>query len=39
MDGLAGGSLIITFSALTILSWIEGYNEIMILMLRLLGPY
>lgn len=31
MDGLAGGSLIITFSALTILSWIEGYNEIMIL--------
>jgi phospho-N-acetylmuramoyl-pentapeptide-transferase len=31
MDGLAGGSLIITFSALTILSWITGYNEIMIL--------
>lgn len=31
MDGLAGGSLIITFTALTILSWIEGYNEITIL--------
>lgn len=31
MDGLAGGSLIITFSALTVLSWIVGYDEIMIL--------
>jgi len=31
MDGLAGGSLIITFSALTILSWITGYNEITLL--------
>jgi len=31
MDGLAGGALIITFSALTILSWIEGYGEIAIL--------
>lgn len=31
MDGLAGGSLLITFSALTILSWLEGYQEITIL--------
>ena len=31
MDGLAGGSLLITFSALTILSWLEGYPEITIL--------
>ncbi len=31
MDGLAGGALIITFGALTILSWIDGYSEIMIL--------
>ena len=31
MDGLAGGSLMITFAVLTILSWIEGYTEIMIL--------
>lgn len=31
MDGLAGGSLIITFSALTLLSWIEGRAEITIL--------
>ncbi len=31
MDGLAGGSLIITFSALTILSWLNGYHEITIL--------
>lgn len=31
MDGLAGGSLIITFSALTILSWLTGYNEITLL--------
>ncbi len=30
MDGLAGGSLIITFSALSLLSWIGGYPEIMI---------
>ena len=28
MDGLAGGSLIITFTALTLLSWIEGFKEI-----------
>lgn len=31
MDGLAGGSLIITFLALTLLSWIGGYPEIMFL--------
>ncbi|MDE2040869.1 MAG: phospho-N-acetylmuramoyl-pentapeptide-transferase [Patescibacteria group bacterium] len=31
MDGLAGGSLIITFSALTLLSWINGFGEIAIL--------
>ncbi|PJA90138.1 MAG: hypothetical protein CO137_01005 [Candidatus Magasanikbacteria bacterium CG_4_9_14_3_um_filter_32_9] len=31
MDGLAGGSLITTFIALTVLSWIGGYEEITIL--------
>lgn len=31
MDGLAGGSLITTFVALTLLSWIAGLREIMIL--------
>jgi phospho-N-acetylmuramoyl-pentapeptide-transferase len=31
MDGLAGGMLIITFSSLTLLSWINGYGEIAIL--------
>lgn len=31
MDGLAGGALIITFSTLTFLSWIEGFQEIAIL--------
>jgi len=31
MDGLAGGSLIITFSALTLLSWINGFGEVAIL--------
>lgn len=31
MDGLAGGALLATFSALTLLSWIGGYAEIMIL--------
>ena len=30
MDGLAGGMLIITFSALTLLSWINGFGEIAI---------
>ncbi|MCB9798254.1 phospho-N-acetylmuramoyl-pentapeptide-transferase [Candidatus Nomurabacteria bacterium] len=28
MDGLAGGSLVITFSTLTLLSWMEGYDAI-----------
>ena len=28
MDGLAGGALITTFSALTLLSWLSGYPEI-----------
>ncbi len=31
MDGLAGGMLIPTFSALTILSWINGFGEIAVL--------
>lgn len=31
MDGLAGGSLIITFATLTFLSWIEGFQQIAIL--------
>ncbi len=31
MDGLAGGMLVTTFSALTILSWINGFGEIAIL--------
>lgn len=31
MDGLAGGMLITTFSALSILSWINGFGEIAIL--------
>lgn len=31
MDGLAGGLLIITFTALTILSWINGFGEFAIL--------
>ncbi len=31
MDGLAGGSLILTFAALTILSWLEGYQTLAIL--------
>ena len=31
MDGLAGGSLIITMSALTLLSWINGFGEVAIL--------
>jgi phospho-N-acetylmuramoyl-pentapeptide-transferase len=30
MDGLAGGMLIITFSALTLLSWTNGFGEIAI---------
>jgi phospho-N-acetylmuramoyl-pentapeptide-transferase len=31
MDGLAGGMLITTFSALTLLSWINGFGEIAVL--------
>jgi UDP-N-acetylmuramyl pentapeptide phosphotransferase/UDP-N-acetylglucosamine-1-phosphate transferase len=31
MDGLAGGALITTFSAFTLLSWLGGYPEITIL--------
>jgi len=31
MDGLAGGMLITTFSALTVLSWINGFGEIAIM--------
>lgn len=31
MDGLAGGMLIMTFGALTLLSWINGFGEIAIL--------
>lgn len=31
MDGLAGGALITTFSALTLLSWLFGYNEMAML--------
>lgn len=31
MDGLAGGSLLLTFSTLTILSWLEGFQEIALL--------
>ncbi|PIT86699.1 MAG: hypothetical protein COU33_01690 [Candidatus Magasanikbacteria bacterium CG10_big_fil_rev_8_21_14_0_10_43_6] len=31
MDGLAGGSLIVTFAALTLLSWLGGFREMAIL--------
>ncbi|MEI6396945.1 MAG: phospho-N-acetylmuramoyl-pentapeptide-transferase [Candidatus Taylorbacteria bacterium] len=31
MDGLAGGMLLITFSALTLMSWINGFGEMAIL--------
>jgi phospho-N-acetylmuramoyl-pentapeptide-transferase len=37
MDGLAGGMLITTFSALTILSWINGFGEIAILNATTIG--
>ncbi|MFH0857596.1 MAG: phospho-N-acetylmuramoyl-pentapeptide-transferase [Candidatus Magasanikbacteria bacterium] len=37
MDGLAGGSLITTFVALTVLSWIEGYQEMTILNATVVG--
>ncbi len=37
MDGLAGGSLIISFTALTILSWISGYQTLAILNATVVG--
>jgi phospho-N-acetylmuramoyl-pentapeptide-transferase len=37
MDGLAGGSLLITFSALALLSWMEGLEEIAILNFTTVG--
>lgn len=37
MDGLAGGSLAITFAALTLLSWIDGLTEITLLNATALG--
>ncbi len=37
MDGLAGGMLVMTFSALTLLSWINGFGEIAILNATVLG--
>lgn len=37
MDGLAGGALITTFSALTLLSWLGGYAEITILNATTIG--
>ena len=37
MDGLAGGSLITTFTGLTLLSWIGGYTEITILNATVVG--
>ena len=37
MDGLAGGMLIMTFSALMLLSWINGFGEIAVLNATLVG--
>lgn len=37
MDGLAGGSLIITFAALTLLSWLQGFEEMAILNATTMG--
>ncbi len=37
MDGLAGGMLLITFSALTLMSWINGFSELAILNATTLG--
>ncbi len=37
MDGLAGGALIITISALTLLSWINGFGEVAIMNATILG--
>jgi phospho-N-acetylmuramoyl-pentapeptide-transferase len=39
MDGLAGGMLIPTFSALTILSWINGFGEIAVLNATTVGQF
>lgn len=37
MDGLAGGSLLITFSTLTVLSWLTGYHQIALLNSTVVG--
>ncbi len=37
MDGLAGGSLIVTFASLTLLSWLGGYQQIAILNSTVVG--
>jgi phospho-N-acetylmuramoyl-pentapeptide-transferase len=37
MDGLAGGSLIITFLALGVLSWLQGFPELTILNMMTVG--
>ena len=37
MDGLAGGLALITFSALTLLSWINGFGEVAILNATVVG--
>lgn len=37
MDGLAGGSLIITFLALAMLSWLEGFPELTVLNMTTVG--
>ncbi len=37
MDGLAGGSLLVTFAGLTLLSWLEGYQEMAILNATVVG--
>ncbi|MDB5259509.1 MAG: Phospho-N-acetylmuramoyl-pentapeptide-transferase [Candidatus Taylorbacteria bacterium] len=37
MDGLAGGMLITTFSALTLLSWLDGFGRIAILNATVVG--
>ncbi len=37
MDGLAGGSLMITFAVLTILSWLQGFEEMALLNATVVG--
>lgn len=37
MDGLAGGALLITFSGLTLLSWLDGYQTMAILNATVVG--